>query len=95
MGGTAGSVPSILARLPPAQTKHLVLENSARDRSIVTIRLSKPILDVIAKYLFIEFTVMAACACIVSACHFRQDMSCIRKCWFLLPLEVIMKSQKC
>ena len=47
MVGTVGSVPSILVRLPPAQTKHLVLENSARDRSIVTIRLS--ILDVSAK----------------------------------------------
>ena len=47
MGDTVGSVPSILVRLPPAQTKHLVLESSARDRSIVTIRLS--ILDVSAK----------------------------------------------
>ena len=63
MGDTVGSVPSILVRLPPAQTKHLVLENSARDRSIVTIRLS--ILDVSAKYLFMEFIVMVACACIV------------------------------
>ena len=83
MGDTVGSVPSILARLPPAQTKHLVLENSARDRSIITIRLSKPILDVIAKPLFIEFIVMVACACIVSACNFRHnlpDMSCIKKC---------------
>ena len=73
--------------MPPAQTKHLVLESSARDRSIVTIRLS--ILDVSAKYLFIEFIVMVACACIVKT---LSDMSCIKKSQFLLPLVVIIKS---
>ena len=78
MGDTVGSVPSILVRLPPAQTKHLVLESSARDRSIVTIRLS--ILDVSAKYLFIEFIVMVACACIVTACQFL-DKSCHLYCF--------------